>query len=56
MPVLDGVKTDRDHHISYIPGLSVCEILATTDTRVRTACGGIGTCGLCRVRVEQGMV
>ncbi|CAG1006970.1 partial chlorosome envelope protein X, partial [Anaerolineae bacterium] len=56
MPALDISETDRERHISYIPGLSVCDILATTDTRVPTACGGIGICGLCRVRVDKGAV
>jgi len=37
-------------------GASVSEILAATDLRVRTACGGIGACGLCRVRIKEGKV
>lgn len=56
MPALDISETDRERHISYTPGRSVCDILATTNMRVPTACGGIGICGLCRVRVDKGAV
>lgn len=36
------------------PGLSVREILDTTDLRVRAACGGTGSCGACTVRLIAG--
>lgn len=34
--------------------LSVREVLDTTGLRVRTACGGTGACGACRVRLLHG--
>lgn len=42
------------HRIPFEPGLSIREILDTTDFRVRSGCRGIGACGLCRVRVIKG--
>lgn len=46
-----GVKS-----IEFPQGLSLKEILDTTDLRVRSACRGNGFCGLCRVRVEDGEI
>jgi len=37
-------------------GMSVREVLDTTDLRVRAACGGSGTCGACLVRLRAGRV
>ena len=46
------------HRLAYDPAatLSLREILAPTDFRVRTACLGLGACGLCRIRVLAGEV
>ena len=46
------------HRLAYDPavGLSLRAILEPTDFRVRTACLGLGACGLCRVRVLAGEV
>lgn len=38
------------------PSLSIRESLDATDLRVRAACGGVGTCGACIVKVEKGDV
>jgi uncharacterized 2Fe-2S/4Fe-4S cluster protein (DUF4445 family) len=47
-------------HIADIPFASPCNLfslLATYEhTRVRSACQGKGTCGLCLVRIDQGSV
>ena len=40
--------------IPFAGGLSVREILDPTAWRVRSACGGIGACGQCLIRVEAG--
>lgn len=40
--------------IPFAHGLSVREILDHTASRVRSACGGIGACGQCLVRIEAG--
>ncbi len=42
------------HRIHFEPGSSLRDILDATDFRVRSACRGIGACGLCRVRVVDG--
>ena len=46
------------HLLAYDPdaGNSLRAILEPTDFRVRTACLGLGACGLCRVRVLAGEV
>ncbi|MGE0080077.1 MAG: ASKHA domain-containing protein [Thiohalomonadaceae bacterium] len=54
MPILlvrvDGVA----HRLPFAPGQPVRSVLDATDFRVRSACHGIGACGLCRVRVIEG--
>ncbi len=42
--------------IPFQPGLSLRDILDGTNYRVRTGCSGTGACGLCLVRIEQGIV
>jgi uncharacterized 2Fe-2S/4Fe-4S cluster protein (DUF4445 family) len=42
------------HRIPFDSGLSVRDILDTTDFRVRSGCRGLGACGLCRIRVTAG--
>jgi uncharacterized 2Fe-2S/4Fe-4S cluster protein (DUF4445 family) len=46
------------HRLTYDPaaGISLRAILEPTDFRVRTACPGLGACGLCRIRVLAGEV
>ena len=36
-------------------GETLRDILDRTTARVRTACAGIGACGLCRVRIDEGI-
>ncbi|MDR3555769.1 MAG: ASKHA domain-containing protein [Syntrophobacteraceae bacterium] len=52
MPLL----TVHGARIPFQPGLSLRDILDGTDYRVRAGCSGTGACGLCLVRIEQGMV
>lgn len=44
------------HALTFDPaaGASLRSILEPTDYRVRTACLGLGACGLCRIRVWRG--
>ncbi|MFA5627389.1 MAG: ASKHA domain-containing protein [Thiohalomonadaceae bacterium] len=42
------------HCLNYTPGPSIRDILEPTDYRVRSACRGIGACGLCRIRIISG--
>ena len=54
MPVLAVRVNGATHSIPYEPGLSLRDLLDATEYRVRSACHGIGACGLCRVRVIAG--
>lgn len=53
-PLLHVNPAGEVHVIPFTPGCSVREILDSTDWRVRSACGGIGACGQCLVRIEKG--
>ena len=46
----------NDQHIPYNPGISLRKILDSTHFRVRTACRGTGSCGLCKVIIEEGKI
>ncbi len=54
MPILrvrvDGVTQG----FPFSPDQPVRDVLDTTDLRVRSACHGLGACGLCRIRVLEG--
>ncbi|MBA4384632.1 MAG: ferredoxin [Anaerolinea sp.] len=56
MPVLSFTHEDKEYRISFALGLSLLEILNSTDTTIFSACGGLGTCGLCFVRIENGTI
>lgn len=56
MPELCVRLDNEAHRIAFAQGLSIREILEPTDLRVRSACRGIGACGLCRVRIISGRV
>lgn len=54
-PVTLTVHTeDAITHLQVAEGVSVRDVLDTTELRVRAACGGTGTCGACVVRVLAG--
>lgn len=54
MPTLIVKVGETERLIPFAAGRSVCDILDTTDLRVRAGCGGRGACGLCRVRIVRG--
>lgn len=54
MPRLTVVVAGEAHRLEYAPGPSLREILDATNYRVRSACLGLGACGLCRVRLLAG--
>jgi len=56
MPVVNITGKDKNISISYQPGMSLRDILDLTDYRVRSACRGTGSCGLCRILIEKGTV
>lgn len=56
MPVLTVRLENRFREIPFTPGQSIRDILDFTDIRVRAGCNGSGACGLCRIRIESGMV
>ena len=47
---------EGEQRIPFQPGTSVRDILDTTKLRVRSSCGGVGACGQCRIRIEEGEV
>lgn len=49
-------STLGDRQLDIPDGLSIRDALDVTDLRVRAACGGIGSCGACIVRVISGLV
>lgn len=54
MPVLTLLLQGERHELAYEPGRSLRDFLDATDYRVRSACLGLGACGLCRVRLLSG--
>ncbi|MCP4628578.1 MAG: DUF4445 domain-containing protein [bacterium] len=54
MPLLTAKSGKLKEYIEYKPGLSVKDILDTTEMRVRSACRGYGACGLCKIKIESG--
>lgn len=56
MPYLTVITAEGPRRIPFQPGLSLRDILDTTDLRVRSGCRGNGLCGLCLVAIEAGTV
>ncbi|MGD9216599.1 MAG: ASKHA domain-containing protein, partial [Desulfobacteraceae bacterium] len=54
MPTLIVNGQERQRRIPFEAGRSLRDILDATDLRVRSGCGGIGACGLCRLRIDAG--
>lgn len=54
MPCLTVLVDGEPHRLAFEAGPSLREILESTDYRVRSACLGLGACGLCRVRLLAG--
>ncbi|WIM06683.1 MAG: ASKHA domain-containing protein [Candidatus Nitricoxidivorans perseverans] len=50
VPVITALFDGKCHRLTFDPGPSLRDILDATDYRVRSACPGLGACGLCRVR------
>ncbi len=51
---LEDERDEAVRHVSFHPGPTLRDILSGTSARVRSACAGIGACGLCRVRIDEG--
>jgi uncharacterized 2Fe-2S/4Fe-4S cluster protein (DUF4445 family) len=51
---LEGERDEAVRRVAFEPGMSLRDILAGTSARVRSACAGLGACGLCRVRIDAG--
>lgn len=54
MPILTVKLGKEERRIPFSADRSLRDILDATDVRVRSGCRGMGTCGLCRVRIEAG--
>lgn len=52
MPKLSASHKDEKIVVDFEAGESVKDILDKTDLRVRSACRGIGACGICKVKVS----
>jgi uncharacterized 2Fe-2S/4Fe-4S cluster protein (DUF4445 family) len=51
---MEGEGDEAVRHLSFHPGSSLRDILNSSSARVRSGCAGIGACGLCRVRIDEG--
>ena len=56
MPLIKATSLNETLSIPYKPGSSLRDILDLTEIRVRSACRGTGSCGLCKVLIESGEV
>lgn len=54
MPILTLIVDGEHHALAFAPGPTLRDFLDATDYRVRSACLGLGACGLCRVRLLAG--
>ncbi len=48
------VNEGGEHDLTAAPGASLLDILSAGGILVASACGGQGTCGVCRVKVRKG--
>lgn len=48
------VTPEGERMIAGSPDVVVSKLLNATGVRLRLGCGGVGACGLCRVRIEAG--
>lgn len=54
MSLLTVVVSGERHRLEFAPGSDLRNILDSTNYRIRSACLGLGACGLCRVRIISG--
>ena len=54
MPLLTVILSGESHRLEFASGSNLRDILEATNYRVRSACLGLGACGLCRVRILSG--
>ncbi len=54
MPVLHLQSKNDERHIPFTPGSSLLDTLKNAGVQIRAGCDGIGTCGLCLVRILSG--
>jgi uncharacterized 2Fe-2S/4Fe-4S cluster protein (DUF4445 family) len=56
MPELTVRVAGGEQRLTFIPGLSLKQMLEATRFPVKARCNGNGACGLCRVRIDSGRV
>lgn len=54
MPIMNIILENHKMKISFTLGMSVKDIVDSTELRIRAYCQGIGACGLCRVQIVEG--
>ncbi len=54
MPILIITTNTKVSEIHFNPGATVREILDSRNIRVRSSCGGTGSCGLCSIQLLNG--
>ncbi len=54
LPRLTILSEGERRVVTCDEGLSLRDVLDTTDIKVRSGCNGSGACGLCRVTIEAG--
>lgn len=47
-------ENNDKRHLSIKVGESISDALRSHDIKLSTPCGGIGACGLCRIRIKEG--
>lgn len=54
MPILIITTNSKVYKIHFNPGPTVREIIDSSNIRVRSSCGGTGSCGLCSIQMLNG--
>jgi uncharacterized 2Fe-2S/4Fe-4S cluster protein (DUF4445 family) len=50
----EGEPDNAVRQVAFVPGITLRDILNSGYVRARSACAGIGGCGLCKVRIDAG--
>lgn len=51
---LEGERDEAVRHVAFEPGPTLRDLLNRSSAPARSGCAGLGACGLCRVRIDEG--